>query len=66
MFLDTGTMVVCLKHVGSTDWVRERLKMPVKTIGRWSAHALRMRPGYPSMNVNLFKGLTPLGHGECD
>ena len=46
MFLGSGTMVVCLKHVGITD--RERLKMLVKTLASWSAHALSIRPDNPS------------------
>jgi hypothetical protein len=48
VFLGTGTMVVCLKHVGITDWIRERLKMSVKTLASWSVHALSMHPGNPS------------------
>jgi hypothetical protein len=55
-------MVVCLKHVGITDSVRERLKMSIKTLASWSAHALSKRPGnvWPCVlvNVDLFKGLT--------
>ena len=39
MLLGTGTMVVCLKHVGITDSDRERLEMSVKTFASWSAHA---------------------------
>ena len=31
-FLGTRSMVVCLKHVGITDWVRERLNMSAKTL----------------------------------
>uniref|UniRef100_A0A4W5RRQ1 Claudin 7a n=1 Tax=Hucho hucho TaxID=62062 RepID=A0A4W5RRQ1_9TELE len=38
-------MVVCLKHVGITDSDRERLKMSVKTLASWSAHARSTRPG---------------------
>ena len=38
-------MVVCFKHVGITDSVRERLKMSVKTLDSWSAHALSTHPG---------------------
>ena len=47
-FLGTGTMVVFLKHVGITDSDRERLKMSVKTLDSWSAHAQSTRPGNPS------------------
>ena len=39
---------VCLKHVGITDSERERLKMSVKTLVSWSAHARSTRPGNPS------------------
>ena len=41
----TGTMVVCLKHVGTIDLVRERWKMSVKTLASWSAHAFSTCPG---------------------
>ena len=44
-FLGTGTMVVCLKHVGIIYWVRQRWNMSVKTLASWSAHALSARPG---------------------
>jgi hypothetical protein len=39
VFLGTGTMVVCFKHVGITDSDRERIKRSVKTLASWSAHA---------------------------
>ena len=48
VFLGTGTMVVCLKHVGITDSDRERLKMSVKTLASWSVHARSTRPGNPA------------------
>ena len=48
VFLGTGTMVVCLKHVGITDSDRERLTMSVKTLASWSVHARSTRSGNPS------------------
>ena len=34
--------------VGITDFVRERLKISVKTLASWSAYAHSTRPGNPS------------------
>jgi hypothetical protein len=48
VFLGTGTIVVCLKHVGIIDSVRDRLKMSLKTLASWSAHARSTRPSNPS------------------
>ena len=47
-FLGTGTMVICLKHVGITHWDWERWKMFIKTPASWSTHALRSYPGFSS------------------
>ena len=53
VFLGTGTMVVCLTHVGITDSDRERLEMSVKTLASWSEHAQSTRPGNPFGPVAL-------------
>ncbi len=37
-----------LKHEGTTDRERERLKMYVKTPASWNAHALSTQPVMPS------------------
>ncbi len=47
-FFGMGTMVDFLKHGGTTDRERERLKMSVKPPASWNAHALSTRSGMPS------------------
>ncbi len=37
-----------MKHAGTTDRERERLKMSVKTLACWKAHALSTQPAMPS------------------
>ncbi len=44
-FFGMGTMVDFLKHEGTTDSERERLKMSVKTPASWNAHARSTEPG---------------------
>ena len=45
VFLGTGTIVVCLKHVGIITSIRDMLKISVKTPARWSAHTRSTRSG---------------------
>ncbi len=47
-FFGMGTMVDFLKHEGTTDRERERLKMSVRTLVSWHAHARSTRPEIPS------------------
>jgi hypothetical protein len=48
VFLGTGNLMVCLKHVAITDSIRDMLEMSVKTPASWSAHARSTHPGNPS------------------
>ncbi len=47
-FFGMGTMLDFLKHEGTTDREREILKMSVKTLASWNAHAWSTQPGMPS------------------
>ncbi len=48
LFFGMGTMVDFLKHYGTTDIERERLKISVKPPASWNVHAWSTQPGMPS------------------
>jgi len=47
-FFGTGTMVVCLKQVGTADRYREKLNIAVNTSVSLPAHLLKTPPGMPT------------------
>ncbi len=53
-------MVVALKHVGTTAWLSEMLKMSVKTSVSSTAQSLSTRPGMLSGPGGIFRGIVRL------
>ena len=48
------TMLVLLKHVGTTDWSRDVLKVSVNSSASWSAHTMSTLPGILSRPGGIF------------
>ncbi len=55
-FFGMGTMVDFLKHAGTTDRERDRLKISVKTPASWKAHAWYTIWAYGFTDVHPFEG----------
>lgn len=58
VFLGISIIDALLKHMGTSDLCKERLKMAANTLSSWSAQVLRPWPG--SSGPNTFQGFSHL------